>query len=146
MTRNSAVDPPEQPLEAVMQESSQEKLPPWTFTRQVEGEVDAGTVLAADPLRPGVLRAAQEIADPHVVGVATGPVEGGRAPVAVSSIVLCKVDAGYGAIRIGDLLTSSPTAGHAMTTLEPLPGTVLGKALESLDLGTGVIEILVMPR
>jgi hypothetical protein len=97
-------------------------------------------------LKPGVLHAAREVADPHVIGVATGPSDDGLAPVAVSSIVPCKVDAGYGAIRVGDLLTSSPTPGHAMTTLEPLPGRVLGKALESLDVGTGVIEILVMPR
>jgi hypothetical protein len=127
-------------------EESTELPPPWRLTRRVEGKVDVGVVLAADPERPGVLREAREIADPHVVGVATGPTEDGRAPVAVSSIVLCKVDAGYGAIRVGDLLTSSPTPGHAVRTLEPLPGTVLGKALESLDVGTGVIEILVMPR
>jgi len=26
------------------------------------------------------------------------------------------------------------------------PGTILGKALESMDIGTGTIRVLVMPR
>jgi hypothetical protein len=69
-----------------------------------------------------------------------------HAPVAFSGIVLCKVDAGYGAVQVGDLLATSPTPGHAMRTLDPLPGTTLGKALESLDSGTGLIRVLVMLR
>ena len=69
-----------------------------------------------------------------------------RAPVAFSGIVPCKVDAGYGVIRVGDLLTTSPTRGHAMRTSDPQPGTILGKALEPLDAGTGLIKVLVMLR
>jgi hypothetical protein len=61
-------------------------------------------------------------------------------------LVACKVDAGYGAIRAGDLLTTSPTAGHAMRALEPIPGTILGMAAETLESGTGVIRVLVVPR
>jgi len=57
-----------------------------------------------------------------------------------------RVDAGYGEIRPGDLLTASPTQGLAMRGHEPLPGTVLGKAVESLASGTGTIRILVMPH
>jgi hypothetical protein len=67
-------------------------------------------------------------------------------PVALSGVVLCKVDAGYGSIRAKDLLTTSPTPGHAMRSDEPIPGTILGKALEPLDSGTGVIRVLVMLR
>jgi hypothetical protein len=69
-----------------------------------------------------------------------------HAPVALSGTVPCKVDAGYGEIRPGDLLTASPTPGHAMRADEALPGTVVGKALEPLEAGTGVIRILVMLR
>jgi hypothetical protein len=68
------------------------------------------------------------------------------APVAFSGIVLCKVDAGYGSIQIGDLLTTSPTPGHAMRADDPAPGTIVAKALESLDYGTGLIKVLVMLR
>lgn len=69
-----------------------------------------------------------------------------HAAVAMTGSVPCKVDAGYGAIRIGDLLTVSPTAGHAMRADDPSPGTILGKALETLETGTGRIRILVMMR
>ena len=72
-------------------------------------------------------------------------------PLAMVGRVSCHVDASYGAIQAGDLLVTSPTPGHAMKA-EPLlldgeplyrPGTILGKALEGLSEGTGVIEVLV---
>ena len=70
-----------------------------------------------------------------------------HAAIALSGTVPCKVDAGYGAIQVGDLLTVSPTAGHAMRAADPAPqGTVLGKAMEALDAGTGTIPVLVMMR
>ncbi len=68
------------------------------------------------------------------------------APVAMSGIVRCKVDAGYGAVAVGDLLTTSPTPGHAMRAEAATPGTILGKALQSLDHGTGTLRVLVMLR
>ena len=61
----------------------------------------------------------------------------GRVPVKV-------VDEG-GPIAIGDLLTASSTAGHAMRC-EAAPactGAVLGKALQALPGGSGVITMLV---
>ncbi|MFH1277312.1 MAG: hypothetical protein ABIK65_02895 [Candidatus Eisenbacteria bacterium] len=64
-------------------------------------------------------------------------------PVAVVGRVPCKVTAENGPIRIGDLLVTSSTPGHAMREDDPRVGTVLGKALEALPTGTGVIEILV---
>ncbi len=36
------------------------------------------------------------------------------ASVALAGTVTCKADASYGAIQVGDLLTTSPTPGHAM--------------------------------
>ena len=70
--------------------------------------------------------------------------------IAQSGRVRAKVDATRGAIRIGDLLVTSPTPGHAMRS-EPLrlgdhamhrPGTILGKALEALPSGKGEILVL----
>ena len=58
-----------------------------------------------------------------------------------------KADASYGAIKIGDLLVTSPTPGYAMRS-KPMrvgkqemhrPGTLLGKALEALHDGKGDI-------
>lgn len=74
------------------------------------------------------------------------PQKGGSAPVALSGIARCKVDASFGAIAPGDLLVSAPTPGHAMRDVAPLPGTVVGKALEPLTAGQGVIRVLVMLR
>ena len=49
-------------------------------------------------------------------------------------------------IRSQDLLTTSPTAGHAMRADDPRPGAILGKALEELYTGTGMIRVLVTLR
>lgn len=54
-----------------------------------------------------------------------------------------KVDAAYGSIQPGDLLVSSPTPGHARRADNPAVGTVIGKALDSLDEGKGVIAVMV---
>jgi len=64
-------------------------------------------------------------------------------PVALVGIVPCKVTAANGPIRPGDLLVTSAQPGHAMRTDAPRPGTVLGKALDTLESGTGVIKVLV---
>ena len=64
-------------------------------------------------------------------------------PLAVVGIVPCKVSAENGPIRPGDLLVTSDTPGHAMRDDNPAVGTVLGKALESMDYGTGEIKVLV---
>ena len=66
-------------------------------------------------------------------------------PLAVVGIVPCKVTAENGSIRIGDLLVTSSTAGHAMkgTDRTKMLGAVVGKALEPLPEGTGVIQVLV---
>lgn len=73
-----------------------------------------------------------------------------RVPVALVGLVPVKVSAENGSISPGDLLTTSNTPGHAMKAT-PLtingtsfyaPGTILGKAMGSLEKGTGVILIL----
>jgi hypothetical protein len=60
--------------------------------------------------------------------------------VALVGRVPCKVK---GPVRKGDLLTTSDLAGHAETSLHPMLGTIIGKALENFDGETGVIEISV---
>lgn len=60
----------------------------------------------------------------------------------------CKVDADIAPIEVGDLLTTSPTRGHAQKVLfspqvRPL-GTVIGKAMGRLKSGKGRIPVLVM--
>ena len=68
-----------------------------------------------------------------------------RIPVALLGKVACKVDAEYGAIEVGDLLTTSPTPGHAMKVKDRdrAFGSVLGKALRPQRAGRGMIPVLV---
>jgi hypothetical protein len=57
-----------------------------------------------------------------------------------------KADAGFGAIRPGDLLVSSTTPGHVMASASPRAGTIVGKALEGLESGMGSIRVLLTLR
>ncbi len=70
----------------------------------------------------------------------------GRFPIALFGKVYCKVDAEYGNIEPGDLLTTSPTVGHAMKACDTARafGAVIGKALGSLKGGQGLVPILVV--
>jgi hypothetical protein len=110
-------------------------------------------VLRAD----GTLEPSQHPYDKKVAGVVSGagcyrpglvldrqPCEG-RLPVALVGKVYCKVDAQYGSIEMGDLLTTSPTPGHAMKADDPTRsfGAVIGKALRPLETGQELIPILV---
>jgi hypothetical protein len=68
--------------------------------------------------------------------------------------VPCKVTDENGPIERGDLLTSSSVPRHAMKAKpivvdgQPIyrPGTLIGKALESLASGKGMVEIFVCLR
>jgi hypothetical protein len=68
-----------------------------------------------------------------------------RAPISLIGKVLCKADANYASIEVGDLLTTSATVGHAMKATDPMKsfGAVLGKALQPLKSGCNLIPILV---
>jgi hypothetical protein len=118
---------------------------------EVAEPVTAGDVLALDPTGADALRLGREPADPGVVGIVTGEAGAtlrGTAPIALGgTIVLCHVDASYGAIAPGDLLVTSATAGYAMRAGEgPHEGRVLAKALQPWTAGTGSIRVLVMAR
>ena len=69
---------------------------------------------------------------------------GGKIPLALVGVVPVKASAENGPIAPGDLLVASATPGHAMKAgASPPIGSVIGKAFEGLDEGTGVISILV---
>jgi hypothetical protein len=65
--------------------------------------------------------------------------------MAMIGIVPVKVSAENGPIKVGDLLVSSSLPGRAMkgTDRSRLFGAVIGKAMGTIDSGTGVIEMLV---
>lgn len=95
----------------------------------------AGVISGAGAFRPGVVLDRRET-------------DRRRAPIALVGKVYCRVDAAYGAIAVGDLLTSSPTPGHAMRASDPgrAFGAVIGKALGGHGSGLGLIPILVTLR
>ena len=100
--------------------------------------------------KPGFIAAERDWAKPVGKGEEGGSFtllevasEFSEIPMAVVGIVPCKVSAENGPIRPGDLLVTSATPGHAMRDSEPGVGTILGKALEALDAGTGTIRVLV---
>lgn len=66
-------------------------------------------------------------------------------PMAMVGVVPTKVSTENGAIHRGDLLVSSSTRGYAMkgTDRSRLVGAMIGKAMGSLNSGTGIIEMLV---
>jgi hypothetical protein len=86
--------------------------------------------------RPGV------VASQHRVDEA---LPSNEVPLAVIGIVPCKVTAENGPIAAGDLLVTSSTPGRAMkgTDRARMLGAVVGKALQPLEKGTGVIQVLV---
>jgi len=63
--------------------------------------------------------------------------------VTLGTFAHCKVDATESAIAVGDLLTSSNNPGHAKKATNPQIGSIIGKALEPLNEGTGYIAVFV---
>jgi hypothetical protein len=125
------------------------------FDAASDAVTEPGTVMVIDS--DGLVRECRNEADKRVVGVVSGAA--GMRPAIVmdsarraSSALLalagkahCRADASYGPIVAGDLLTTSPTHGHAMRArrADRGPGTVLGKALASLSEGRGLIPMIV---
>ncbi|MEU0549048.1 hypothetical protein [Micromonospora sp. NPDC005979] len=106
----------------------------------------------------GALELADKPYDTAVAGVVSGagsfapamvldrrPDSEQRRPLALAGKVYCLVDAAHGAVRPGDLLTTSPTRGHAMRVADPLKavGAILGKALGPLQTGRALVPIMV---
>ena len=119
---------------------------------------EPGTVMVIDSENAGQLRASTSAYDACVAGVISGA--GGIQPglrmgqegvadgdnlVAMTGRVWVKATVEGGAIRPGDLLTTSALAGHAMRVddRERALGCVLGKAMSALDEGTGLVLVLV---
>ena len=92
------------------------------FDQQGTEPAEPGTVMVIND--DGALKPCDRSYDRRVAGVVSGPARSGRPsswtsgrprrrgfPVALMGKAYCKVDADRGAIRVGDLLTTSRTAG-----------------------------------
>jgi hypothetical protein len=123
-----------------------------------EEELEKGSVVVIDDEHPGRLKRSSGAYDTRVAGIISGAngvnpgialhqegvMEGGQ-NVALSGRVYVRADATGAPIRPGDLLTTSDTPGHAMKVKEHTraQGAVIGKAMSSLDEGTGMVLVLV---
>ena len=119
--------------------------------------LSAGTVVVLDSSKSNQVTSSFVSYDTRVAGVvseqpgiALGEKSESKVLVATTGRVKVKVDASKGAIHIGDLLVTSEIPGLAMKS-EPVnlggvqlhrPGTLIGKALEPLEKGSGSILVL----
>lgn len=123
-------------------------------------ELRPGMIVCIDPANPGELVLSREAYDTTVAGIVSGAggvkpgmlmsqagtKADGKHPVALSGRVYCYVDADAGgAVRPGDLLTTSPTPGHGMKASDRAraQGAMIGKAMTSLPGGQGLVLVLV---
>jgi hypothetical protein len=123
-----------------------------------EEKVAAGSVVIIDDEHPGKLKVSSSAYDTRVAGIISGAngvnpgislhqdgmLEGSQ-NVALSGRVYVQADAGYGAIKPGDLLTTSQTPGYAMkvSNSRRAQGAILGKAMSGLKAGKGMVLVLV---
>jgi hypothetical protein len=93
----------------------------------------AGVISGAGGVKPGMLMGQK------------GTKADGEHPVALTGRVYCYVDADQGAIRPGDLITTSATPGHGMKVGDHAKahGAIIGKAMTSLESGKGLVLVLV---
>jgi len=120
--------------------------------------LEPGTVVAIDRANAGKLCVSRGTYNRCVAGVVSGannfaagavlgnlPGHEDAPAIALSGRVYVWCDAASGVIEPGDLLTTSDTPGHAMkaTDRDRSHGTVIGKAMERLESGRGLVLVLV---
>ena len=128
---------------------------PFTITDRA---LPPGSVVVIDDEHPGRLRLSDQAYDTRVAGVISGAggihpgvsmhpqrLSGSGQEVALTGRAYVLADASTGPIRPGDLLTTSPTPGHAMKVSDAAraSGAILGKAMSGLSQGRGLVLVLV---
>jgi hypothetical protein len=120
--------------------------------------IPKGALVIIDEENPGQLKLSHQAYDKRVAGVVSGAgginpgltltqegvLQGGQ-NVALSGRVYALATAANGPIKPGDLLTTSEIPGHAMkaTDVSRSHGTIIGKAMSSLEQGEGLVLVLV---
>lgn len=120
-------------------------------------QIPAGTVVVLDSTKSNHVISSTSGYDTRVAGVisaqpgiALGERGDSKVLVATTGRVRIKVDATRTPIHVGDLLVTSDMPGVAMKSepiklggrLMHMPGTLIGKALEPLEKGSGTILVL----
>ncbi|PKN96213.1 MAG: hypothetical protein CVU43_21860 [Chloroflexi bacterium HGW-Chloroflexi-5] len=120
--------------------------------------LQVGSVVIIDENNPGHLIESTQPYDKRVAGVVSGAggikpgltlkqegIMEGNQDIALTGRVYVLATAVNGAIKPGDRLTTSIIAGHAMkaTNNKKCDGSVIGKAMSSLEDGEGLVLVLV---
>lgn len=129
------------------------------ITDELSVTPQAGMIVSIDPNSTGKLTVTSEAYDRKVAGIISGAngirpgmimgqketIANGEYPIALSGRVYVWADASNGTIQPGDMLTSSTTPGYAMkaTDRDRAQGAIIGKAMTSLESGTGYVLVLV---
>ncbi len=126
---------------------------------EVQGDtVEPGTLMVIDDQNPGMLKPSMQPYDTRVAGVVSGAgginpgmtlqqdgILQGDTSIAIAGRVYVKAEAFSAPIKPGDLLTTSAIPGTAMKASDRdlSQGAVIGKAMTSLESGTGLVLVLV---
>ena len=128
------------------------------FNMSNAAKPDPGTLVVIDEVNPGHLRLSNSAYDAKVAGIVSGAggvkpgltlhqdgVMDGDTQVAIAGRVYVKATASNGAIKPGDLLTTSDIPGTAMKASDDTRshGAVIGKAMTGLKDGRGLVLVLV---
>ena len=122
------------------------------------GDIPKGSVVIIDEAHPGRLKISDQAYDNQVAGIVqrrngvnpgitlrqVSVLEGDQ-NVALTGRVNVRADCSNGAIKPGDLLTTSSNPGYAMRVTDHVraQGAILGKAMTSLKDSKGMILVLV---
>ncbi len=107
---------------------------------------ELGAVVSLDPLHPGAFVESAGPGEALIVGctLGNGP---GEIEIATAGVALCRVDASSARIEVGDLLIASSLPGHAAKHDGTAPAVaVVGRAVDPLPFGTGLIRVLLGGR
>ncbi|MBW8853813.1 MAG: hypothetical protein JF604_05670, partial [Bradyrhizobium sp.] len=131
-------------------------LPPYEIQYPTEDEVKAVQAeknarrrkAAEEALAARQVHPLEKLAAPAGGDLNAAQVQAGQLGkmVTLGAYAWCKVDADVAPIAVGDLLTTSPTRGHAQKVTEPgrAAGAIIGKALGARKSGKGKIPVLVL--
>lgn len=145
------------PIEIAPQENSENPSPQFTHIHSqsdlipVKSEIDVGDIVVANTEAAGYGKRSSQSSDPAVLGIVSSLKRSSSDSFLVAiappgSVTYCKVDARFGPIQIGDLLTTSTRPGHAMKADKPELGTIIGKALEELSQGSATLKVIALAQ
>ena len=139
--------PPAPTVEPIADPIAERERPAGTtLVLQATRATEAGEIVSLDPVHPGTAVRSSTPGEALIVGCALASGDGAIA-IATAGVALCRVDASTASIDVGDLLIASSIEGHAMKHDGTVPkAAILGRAVDPLPVGAGLIRVLLGAR